>query len=69
METVRKLKRRLPSPEGSESDSCVPAGGGRRGDQDGLRGQETSNDAFMSALTATTKAFTGAMRLTNKSGR
>jgi hypothetical protein len=66
--TVRKLKRRLPSPEGSDAGSYVPTGG-RRNDQDGRGNQSSINDTFISALTATTEAFTGAMKLTtNKPG-
>ncbi len=66
--TVRKLKRRLPSPEGSDAGSYVPTGG-RRNDQDDRGNQSSINDTFISALTVTTEAFTGAMKLTtNKPG-
>jgi hypothetical protein len=65
---VRKLKRRLPSPEGSDAGSYVPTGG-RRNEQDDRGNQSSINDTFISALTATTEAFTGAMKLTtNKPG-
>jgi hypothetical protein len=65
---VRKLKRRLPSPEGSDAGSYVPTGG-RRNNQDDRGNQGSINDTFISALTATTEAFTGAMKLTtNKPG-
>jgi len=62
--TVRKLRRRLPSPEGSDAGSYVLSGGGRRDGHGGQGGQGTSNDAFVSALAATTEAFTGALKLT-----